>query len=422
MNRHRFWPFFLALFAAELAALLSFARWEADDAQDAVLVNDAVQTVQADWEEMGRHKNRTRLDYVVIDLDGNVLFQTRPGLSRSVNEAVRHWDMAMDVAVGGAVVGKVLIHNDSARLFWDRKEKTTLFLAGAVVLQCIACIGYFFYVSQAIQKPFRRLKGFAERIAGGNLDIPLEMDRQNVFGAFTESFDMMRSELKKARRAEAEANACKRELVAKLSHDIKTPVASIQAASEVGAALAADERARESYTQIMQKAGQINALVTNLFASALEELEQLSVSPAELDGRTIKTLLQQADYLHRAAIPAVPACRVSADGLRLQQVFDNLFSNSYKYAGTGIEVTAAKEGRFLAVSIEDYGGGVSDSELPLLKQKFVRGKNAKSADGAGLGLFISDSFMKGMGGELSVENGARGLKVTVRVALSGSSQ
>ena len=59
-------------------------------------------------------------------------------------------------------------------------------------------------------RPFRKLKGFAERIAGGNLDIPLEMDKRNLFGAFTESFDIMRSELKKARLAEAQAQQSKK--------------------------------------------------------------------------------------------------------------------------------------------------------------------------------------------------------------------
>ena len=107
-------------------------------------------------------------------------------------------------------------------------------IIAALFLQCGICAGYFFYIHHVVIRPFWKLKKFAERVADGNLDIPLEMDRKNLFGAFTESFDIMRSELKKARIAEARANAGKKELVAKLSHDIKTPVASIKAASEVG--------------------------------------------------------------------------------------------------------------------------------------------------------------------------------------------
>lgn len=76
------------------------------------------------------------------------------------------------------------------------------------------------------------------------------------------------------------------------------------------------------------------------------------------------------------------------------------------------------EGRYLAVGIEDYGGGVEESELPLLKEKFKRGSNAKGIDGAGLGLYISNDCMERMRGRLEVENGKSGLKVTAWIALS----
>ena len=228
----------------------------------------------------------------------------------------------------------------------------------------------------------------------------------------------MRSELKKARLAEAKANAAKKELVAKLSHDIKTPVASIKAASEVGAALAADGRNRESYRQIIRKADQINTLVTDLFSATLEELHELSVTPSDLESGELRTLLENADYLHRAALPDIPGCVLLADKTRLQQVFDNLFSNSYKYAGTKIDVAVELKQGYLTVSVADHGGGVNESELPHLKEKFKRGSSVEGIEGAGLGLYISDYCMKEMGGRLVLENGAPGLKAVVWIALS----
>ena len=269
-------------------------------------------------------------------------------------------------------------------------------------------------------KPFCKLEGFAERIAGGNLDIPLEMDRQNLFGAFTESFDLMRAELKKARLAQAKANAGKKELVAKLSHDIKTPVASIKAAAEVGAALAKDGRMKENYGQIIQKADQVNSLVTNLFTATLEELQELTVTPVDMESKEVGALLENADYLHRAKIPEIPPCLVWADRLRLQQVFDNVFVNSYKYADTDIMVQAGREGSRLVVVIEDYGGGLLEEEVFYIKEKFRRGANAKEIEGAGLGLFISDYFMEAMDGRFIVENGENGLKASVVIPLSGT--
>lgn len=130
-------------------------------------------------------------------------------------------------------------------------------------------------------------------------------------------------------------------------------------------------------------------------------------------------MLENSDYLHRAEIPDVPECLIYADELRLQQVFDNIFANAYKYAGTKISVTAEKDDRRLLIAVEDFGGGVPDDELPFIKEKFKRGSNSEKTEGAGLGLYISDYFMNEMRGGINVENGERGLKVTVVLSLCG---
>lgn len=419
MKRKTFFISLLLVFAVEMAVLIFFVMQDTDDLQNAVAVNEAVQSVQADWDSMKEHENRTNLDYVVLDGTGNVVFQTKSGLSTSVNEAVIHRDTILEIENGGRDVGKIIIYNNSLNTLREQKKAAAIFLAAAVFMQCVICMVYGIYLNRTVIRPFGRLKGFAERVAGGNLDIPLEMDRQNLFGAFTESFDIMRAELKAARRAEAEANASKKELVAQLSHDIKTPVASIKAAAEVGAAFADNEKTKDYYEQIICKSDQINVLITDLFTSALEELNELSVTPDDMESAELKKLLENADYLHYAAIPKIPDCLLYTDRLRLQQVFDNILANSYKYADTKIDINVCREDKFLAVIIEDYGGGVSREELPLIKEKFKRGNNTKDIEGAGLGLYISDYFMNEMHGILDVQNGQHGLKVIVRISYSG---
>lgn len=433
----------LFLFAVELAVVLVFAgAWfgsrrtesvseeesgrrtgsvsgEESGRQDAVAVNEAVQSVQRDWENLEYHRNETGLDYTVIDLEENVRYRTRAGLSESLHEAVLHRDTLLDLKVEGRPVGKIIIYNNSNEILNIKMRKLFCILLAVMVLQAGMCGGCFFYLNRVMVKPFRKLEGFAQRVAEGNLDIPLEMDRQNLFGAFTEGFDLMRTELKKARIAEAEANAGKKELVARLSHDIKTPVASIKAAAEVGAALAESGKMQENYLQIVQKADQIDGLVSNLFTAALEELSQLPVVPKDFESRELEMLLRNADFFQKAHIPPIPDCLLYADKLRLQQVFDNLFANSYKYAGTEIEVSVCQKETCLSVSLEDSGGGVLPEELPFLKEKYWRGSNREEVEGAGLGLFISDYFMKEMKGELFLENGEKGLLATVCVPFGG---
>lgn len=420
MNFKAFLTCMAIIFLTEISALIWFANTDDCGLQDAVEVNAAVQSAEADWENIAAHKNVTGLDYTVLDNDGNVLFATSSGLSESINEAVINRDTILDIEAEDKVVGKIIIHSDSSQRLSDKRKKTAAAVVFAVVVQLALCALYSVHIDRRVVKPFKKLENFAERVAGGNLDIPLEMDRENIFGAFTESFDIMRSELKKARLAEARANAEKKELVAKLSHDIRTPVASIKAASEVGAAIAENEKSRSNYTHIIRKADQINTLVTNLFSATLEELQQLTVEPADMKSGKISEMLLGADYFRYAEIPAVPDCLIYADKLRLQQVFDNIFANSYKYANTEIDVKIYIKNNFLQIIIEDFGGGVPSEEVPILKEKFKRGNNAENVEGAGLGLYISDCFMKEMGGSLDIENGTHGLAVKVNIKLSGA--
>lgn len=294
------------IFLAEIAGLLAFAARTPEASQDTVAVNEAVQELTADWDHLESHEKHGALDYVALDADGTVLYRTQEGLSESINAAVAHRDTILDIKKDGVLVGKAIIFHSEAGAAAKRTQTLLALLAAALLSQAVVCILYLLYLRHTILQPFQKLKGFAQRMAGGNLDVPLEMDRQNIFGAFTESFDLMRSELKKARQAEAEAEASKKELIAKLSHDIRTPVASIRAASEVGAALSNDPKITENYMQIIRKTDQINALVGNLFTAALEELRQLTVSPVSLPSTELQAMLTNSDYRNLAELSPRP--------------------------------------------------------------------------------------------------------------------
>lgn len=421
MKKRTFSVCMFTLFFVEIAIWILYLTKTFDFSQNTVLVNEIVQSVKNDWENINNHIHVTDMDYVVLNKQGTVLYRTKSGLSETINAAVAHRDTILDIEINDTVKGRIIIWNTAMKNFGQQKRGVFFIFSSSVLIQAIILTVYVFYLNQTMIKPFHGLKKFAERVAGGNLDVPLEMDRQNVFGAFTESFDLMRSELKKARIAEAKANADKKELVAKLSHDIKTPVASIKAASELGYAIAENQKIKENYKNIIQKANQINTLITNLFMATLKELKHLSVTSEDIESREVIKMLENSDYLHRAELPVIPECLLYADRIRLQQVFDNIFANSYKYADTRIQVSAKKEAQSLCICIEDYGKGVKEKELPVLKEKYMRGSNTGNIEGAGLGLYISDSFMKEMGGNMVLENGADGLKVTVKIALSGVS-
>jgi signal transduction histidine kinase len=110
---------------------------------------------------------------------------------------------------------------------------------------------------------------------------------------------------------------------------------------------------------------------------------------------------------------------VLADPVRLSQLFDNVIGNSYKYAGTDIEIESGFDDDFLTIRMRDFGRGVSKSDLPGLFHKFYRGDNAKEKKGYGLGLYISKYLINKMGGDIICENLEDGFLVIILLKLAG---
>ncbi len=404
--------FYLLVSTIEIICLVTLFDKGSELNNDTVAVNEILWEVKHDWNSLNIHENNANQQYSVIDNQGNVLYQSAEGISTSINEAIKHQDTILDIEIDDEIRGKLIVSNQLNQQYSRQLQAVACVVLIMIIIQSIAAIIYFICLQRTIIIPFIQMREFAQRVAYGNLDIPLSMDRKNAFGAFSEAFDIMRTEIKQARIAEAKANESKKELIAKLSHDIKTPLASIKAVAEVGAALS-DDKNNTNYQQIIQKSDQIDTLVSDLFTASLEELQQLSVSVTEVSSTEIRPLLENADYQHTAQIAEIPSCSINADVLRLQQVFDNIFANSYKYAGTKIDVSATLSDKYLMIAIEDYGLGVNEKELSHLKDKYVRGSGTDKIEGAGLGLYIADYLMKMMKGALVLENGKNGFLVKV---------
>lgn len=416
MRKSPFVVIILLTFVVEALICYFMVRDVKDLKTDPVKVNDCMYSITDNYGDTSKYD--TSLEYVIIDNDGELVYKTSEGLSESVNEAIKTRGLILDLVVDGVNVGKVIFDYNMNDQLKEIKINIVVIFAVIGVLQLVIILMWYVYVNHNIVRPFKRLNSFASRVAEGNLDVPLTMDRGHVFGEFTEAFDLMRAELKKARAAEKKANDEKKEMVAKLSHDIKTPVASIKSTSEVGYELTKEERTKEMFNVINGKTDQIKALVDNLFNSSVQDATEIEVNPGMQTSEVISELIKNADYLGRADSFDMPECYVYFDKLRLQQVFDNIFMNSYKYANTDIKVTIFIQGDYLVVRIADEGPGVKEEELPLLKDKYRRGSNASDKDGAGLGLYLADYFVEKMDGKLGLKNLEKGFEVSVYLRMN----
>ena len=272
------------------------------------------------------------------------------------------------------------------------------YAAGLLLLMVI----WYFYI-----RPFNKLSDFAASVSKGNLNVPLNMDKHNYFGAFTESFDRMREELKLSAEREAAANRSKKELVAELSHDIKTPVATIKATCEVMEVKYKEPDVQEKVAVIKSRASSVEQLVDNMFRATLDDLDELKVTPREESALIINDMLSSLRFYGTVEQKGeIPECLILVDKLRLEQVIDNIAGNSFKYAGTTLEVEYRSDSSSVHVILSDRGPGVPEDELAMLTTKFYRGSEASESgkDGSGLGLYLASLFMEKMGGGLELKN------------------
>ena len=322
------------------------------------------------------------------------------------NYFIKEGMSVFDYFEDGVIAGKIAF-NARAEEFAARTREARiqmLWVLGSVYAAGILLmfIIWYFYI-----RPFNKLSDFAASVSKGNLDVPLNMDRHNYFGAFTESFDRMREELKLSSEREAAANRSKQELVAEISHDIKTPVATIKATCEVMEIKYKEDDIQEKVSVIKSKATSVEHLIDNMFRATLDDLDELKVTPREESSLIIEDMLAGLRFYGTVEQKgSVPECLILVDKLRLEQVIDNIAGNSFKYAGTTLEVSYKSDADNIRVILSDRGPGVPEKELAMLTTKFYRGSEAAGSgkDGSGLGLYLASRFMEKMGGGLDLKN------------------
>lgn len=392
--------------------------------QDVLFLNDIAYAVK---ENGALESVKGDKDYVVTDTLGNVIYDSRGEQEGTftVQTAIKNRYPYVAVTEGDRITGYAILIDDGAAVYNSMRLTIIVCLALAGALIILGAVVLVIYMDRNLIHPFKKMEGFASKVAEGNLDEPLEMDRHNVFGKFSESFDIMREELKTSRERELELQKKERELVASLSHDLKTPITGIKLTTELLKAkhemnaTSGEDPEIEKLDNIWQKADEIDNLVSDLFSSTLDDLGEFKVNLTDEESAVISGIIKRYDDRLLVTEGELPKVIINVDVKRLSQVIGNIITNSYKYAGTKIDVSYGLIDGFLEMKIRDYGPGVPEDELSLIANKFYRGKNWRESeqDGNGLGLYIANTLMQKMNGELIPESRG-GLIITLLIPLS----
>ena len=414
--------------------------------QSIILLNHIVKTAEQHRKDLSTLED-IDADFVIVGSDDQLLYthvsdETAPG-SLSVGMAIQKRYPYSYLSDGGKVWGTVILLDDPTAGIKRMISYITFALVILLLLISVGMILYGMYIRRNLITPFRNMKEFATKVAQGKLDEPLEMDRDNVFGAFSESFDIMREELAETKKRELELQKKERELVASLSHDLKTPVTGIKLTAELmqmrlSVKTEPTDASEVSETDILSftwdeiaalntdvkgiydKTEQIDSLLADLFTSTLDDLGEFKVNCRDEESKVLSEIVKAADDKAYAVMDDIPDVIINIDRKRMSQVIGNIISNSYKYADTQINIRFQISEKYLEMQIADHGPGVPSSEIDLITNKFYRGKDWQDTDkdGNGLGLYIARSLMTKMNGDLVAESDGAGLMITLVIPLS----
>ena len=270
-----------------------------------------------------------------------------------------------------------------------------------------------------------RIAAVREGRLSGSLKLPEDADLKEA----AENLNEISQGLEKALKERTRSERMKVELIANVSHDLKTPLTSIVSYIELLKQEAGLPEHVRDYIRILEgKAARLQGMMQDVFEVSKAASGQLPVKIEKLDFAKLlrQTLadmsvqIEQSGFALRAELPDGPV-EIRADGQRLYRVFQNLLQNALQYSLPGSRIylaLSAEGGRAQAVvkntSAAELLPGTDFTE------RFVRGDESRTDGGSGLGLSIARSFTEACGGELKVKTDADLFTVTVTFPVEGA--
>ncbi|MBA3618346.1 MAG: HAMP domain-containing histidine kinase [Acidothermales bacterium] len=246
--------------------------------------------------------------------------------------------------------------------------------------------------------------------------------------AVADSLTVADRRLVEARERERMLEDSRRQLVAWISHDLRTPLAGLRAMAEALEDGVVDDPGTVTryHGQIRAEVDQLNDLVSDLFELSRVQ-GSLRLKPRKVGlPDLVEEALHSVDPLARAkgvrlAARAVPAVPIQVDPVELGRALRNLLTNAVRYtpADGSVEIVAAVEGDTASLEVADGCGGIPPEELPHVFDVAFRGQSArpKNDGGAGLGLAIAQGIVQAHDGHISVSNDGPGCRFVIRLPL-----
>lgn len=266
----------------------------------------------------------------------------------------------------------------------------------SVILLVVSIVGALLF-ARWFTKPITALSKAARKVAAGEYDVAVPTESQDELGVLTRDFNYMTGEV-------AKSSQLQRELIANISHDLRTPLTLIKGYAETARDLNCDnqERRTDDLNIIIDETDRLSGLVNSVM-----ELSKYSSGtlPPHITWFDLAELARDVlgKYTDRSikeefllAAEGLEEAEVNADPAQIERVLHNLVSNAIAHLGSHglvtIRLTPVNNG-LLRAEVIDNGSGIPESELPHLFDRYYRARSDEGRQGNGLGLSIVKAIL-----------------------------
>jgi two-component system sensor histidine kinase BaeS len=294
---------------------------------------------------------------------------------------------------------------------------TALLVAAGLLAGLTGALLLFSGLISSMRRPLEELVNAAGRLASGDRSARVEVGGLSETATLGAAFNEMAEELEQEDVRRAELDRLKDEFVLTASHELRSPLTSVQGFAEL-LMLERESltpRQAETVEVILHNCRHLVRLLNDLLDLARSDAGRLSIRPrptevAPLIEEVARTMRAQTEAggqtLSEHVQPGLPLINVEAD--RIRQILVNLLTNAHEYSpeGASIAVSAQAVGAEVEISVSDNGPGIPEDQLERIFERFTRGEAGltQRVGGTGLGLAISKSLVELHGGSISAES------------------
>ena len=301
---------------------------------------------------------------------------------------------------------------------------------GLIIVFCTVTAALL--IARSIARPVRLLNFAAEEFGSGNFSARAPAEGRDEISRLGMNFNAMAERLQKRQERFTELDRLKSEFVSTVSHELRTPLTTIKALTRLLMRDGLEEAKRREYLETISVEcdRQIDFVLNLLDLSRIEggvlRVTHERVDVREVISSVVKSETRSAEKrghdLRFDSNPEVPP--VCADPKELRRVLSNVVENAIKYTPDGgrISLSALNDDGHVAISVTDNGRGIPPEDMPILFDKFHRGRPARHSEvmrdattdaefledadvsGVGLGLYLARNVMERMGGSITVES------------------